>query len=138
MNIGSLAEQTGVSPKTIRYYESVNLLPPAVRQSNGYRTYSDNDVATVNFIHRARNLGFSIKQVAALLELLQDKNRASADVKALALSHIREIEERIGDLEALRRTLVDLTDHCHGDHRPDCLILDGLAGAEEEGRHAQP
>jgi len=75
MNIGSLAERTGVSPKTIRYYESVSLLPRAERQSNGYRTYSSSDVATVNFIHRARNLGFSIKQVAALLELWQDKNR---------------------------------------------------------------
>jgi len=133
MNIGSLAERTGVSPKTIRYYESVSLLPRAERQSNGYRTYSSSDVATVNFIHRARNLGFSIKQVAALLELWQDKNRASADVKALALAHIGEIEERIGELEALRLTLVDLTEHCHGDQRPDCPILDGLAGTEEGG-----
>jgi len=133
MNIGSLAEQTGVSPKTIRYYESVSLLPRAERQANGYRTYSEIDIATVNFIHRARNLGFSIKQVAALLELWQDKNRASADVKALALEHIREIEDRIGELEALRLTLVDLTEHCQGDHRPDCPILDGIAGAEESG-----
>lgn len=126
MNISHAAKQSGVPAKTIRYYESIGLIPPATRLENGYRDYADNDVATLRFINQARNLGFSIKDVESLITLWQDHNRASADVKQLALDHIREIDQRMEELQAVRETLVDLTKRCHGDDRPDCPILQGL------------
>lgn len=129
-NIGEAAKETGVSAKTIRYYESIGLLPPPARARNNYRFYGPQDIATLRFIQRARALGFSLKDVASLLELWRDKRRASADVKALALDHIRAVERRIAELESIRRTLIDLTQRCHGDDRPDCPILDDLAGAD--------
>lgn len=131
MNIGNIAKQSGVPVKTIRYYEEIGLIPPAVRAENGYRRYAATDVETLRFIHRARRLGFPVKDVGNLLTLWRDKNRASADVKALALRHIKEVEERIAELEAIRRTLLHLTDRCHGDNRPDCPILEGMAKSSE-------
>lgn len=132
-NIGEAAKQTGVPAKTIRYYESIGLLPPPARAENNYRFYGPQDIATLCFIQRARALGFTLKDVTSLLELWRDKRRASADVKALALGHIRAVERRIAELESIRRTLVDLTDRCHGDDRPDCPILGDLAG-DDAGR----
>ncbi len=126
MNISTVAKQSGVPAKTIRYYESIGLIPPASRRENGYRDYSDSDVSTLRFISRSRNLGFSIKDVESLVTLWQDRNRAGADVKSLALNHISEIDHRINELQAVRDTLVDLTKRCHGDDRPDCPILQGL------------
>ncbi len=129
MNIGEAASQSGVKAKTIRYYEDVGLLPKAARSPAGYRRYGDNDVATLRFVNRARGLGFSVRDVADLLALYHDRDRASADVKAVALAHIAGIERKLGELESMRRTLLDLTERCHGDARPDCPILDDLAGA---------
>ena len=128
MNIGSVARETGVPAKTIRYYESIGLIPQARRADNGYRHYGDTDVEVLRFIQRARRLGFSVSDVGDLLALWHDKERVSADVKALALRHVEEMERRIAELDALRRTLVDLAERCHGDDRPDCPILDDLAG----------
>ena len=128
MNIGSVARDTGVPAKTIRYYESIGLIPRAQRSENGYRHYGDTDVEVLRFIQRARRLGFSVNDVADLLALWRDKERASADVKALAQRHVEEMERRIAELDALRRTLVDLAERCHGDDRPACPILDDPAG----------
>ncbi len=130
MNIGTVSKRSGVPAKTIRYYESVGLLPNPVRSENGYRTYGDRDVDTLKFVQRARKLGFKVKDVAALLTLWQDKNRASGDVKALAVSHIEEVEERIQELEAIRHTLLHLVNRCQGDDRPDCPILEGISEKE--------
>ena len=127
MNIGTAASESGVTAKTIRYYESIGLIPPATRAENGYRNYTEFDVETLRFIQHSRRLGFSVKDVGNLLELWGDKERSSADVKALALEHISEVERRIKELETIRRTLMDLTDRCHGDDRPECPILDDLA-----------
>ena len=128
MNIGAASESSGVPAKTIRYYEGIELIPRADRLENGYRDYSTEDVQTLQFIHRARKLGFSIKDVGNLLTLWQDKNRASAEVKELALTHIERLDERIAELEVIRGTLVHLTEKCHGDDRPDCPILSELGG----------
>ncbi|MBT3659906.1 MAG: Cu(I)-responsive transcriptional regulator [Rhodospirillaceae bacterium] len=127
MNIGKIADETGITAKTIRYYESIDLIPAAERQSNGYRSYTDNDVATLKFISRARTLGFSLEEVRGLLTLWYDKNRASSDVKALALIHIEEIETRIAELQSVKNTLLHLTARCQGNDRPDCPILEDLA-----------
>ena len=129
MNIGTVSNESGVPTKTIRYYESIGLIPKATRAENGYRHYDRNDIETLRFIQRSRRLGFSVKDVGNLLALWRDKERVSADVKALALKHIAEIEKKIAELDSLRRTLVHLTDRCHGDHRPDCPILNDLAGS---------
>jgi len=128
MNIGSAAKRSGVSAKTIRYYESVGLIPRAARADNGYRDYATNDVETLRFIKRSRSLGFSVETVASLLDLWRNTSRASGDVKAVALKHIEDVEQRIAELESIRDTLKHLTKCCHGDDRPDCPILEGLAG----------
>ena len=130
MNIGAAATETGVPAKTIRYYESIGLIPPAIRAENGYRNYTDFDIKTLKFIQHARRLGFSVKDVGDLLGLWQNKNRSSANVKALALKHVSEVETRIAELQSIRRTLIDLTKRCHGDDRPDCPILEDLAGRQ--------
>ncbi|MFQ5764591.1 MAG: Cu(I)-responsive transcriptional regulator [Rhodospirillales bacterium] len=127
MNIGTAASESGVTAKTIRYYESIGLIPPATRAENGYRHYTAFDIETLKFVQHARRLGFSVRDVGALLGLWRDKDRSSADVKALALRHIAEVDRRIAELDSIRRTLVDLTDRCHGDDRPECPILDDLA-----------
>ena len=131
MNIGEAASKSGVPAKTIRYYESIGLIPPAVRAENGYRNYSPFDIKTLKFIQHARRLGFSVKDVGGLLELWRDKSRTSADVKALALKHISDVEKRIAELQSTRNTLIDLTDRCHGDDRPDCPILVDLAASPD-------
>lgn len=130
MNIGQAAERSGVPAKTIRYYESIGLVAPAERTSGGYRVYGDKDVQTLQFINRARNLGFSVKQVGELLELWRDRQRSSADVKAVAHQHLAEIDQRMGELAAMRDTLEHLVNRCHGDSRPECPILADLAGEQ--------
>lgn len=127
MNIGEAARRSGVSAKTIRYYESVGLIPAAGRTASGYRAYTANEVETLRFIHRARSLGFSVADVSGLLELWRDRSRASADVKAIALKHVADIERKIGELDTIRRTLLDLTTRCCGDDHPECPILEELA-----------
>lgn len=129
MNIGTVAVRSGVPPKTIRYYESVGLIPSADRAPNGYRVYDEVDVQTLRFIQRARDLGFSVEDVASLLALWRDRNRASAEVKGLALRRIEHVERKILKLETIKRALLDLAERCHGDDRPDCPILEQLAGA---------
>ena len=130
MNIGAAAEATGVPSKTIRYYESIGLIPPATRAENGYRHYTDFDIETLKFIQRTRHLGFSVKDVGGLLALWHDKDRTSASVKALALNHISDVEQRIQELDTIRKTLIDLTERCHGDDRPECPILDEFATSD--------
>ena len=126
MNIGQAAKRTGLSAKMIRYYESIGLLKPASRSDSGYRLYQQDDLHALAFIKRSRDLGFSLEEVAKLLTLWQDRQRASADVKALALAHVDELNRKIAELSALRDTLSDLVQHCQGDHRPDCPILRDL------------
>jgi Cu(I)-responsive transcriptional regulator len=128
MNIGQAARHSGVSAKMIRHYEEIGLIPKAARSYSGYRTYTGNDVHTLRFIRQARSLGFSIKQIEQLLGLWRNQRRPSSKVKALALSHIAELDARIVELQAMKRTLQSLAAHCHGDDRPGCPILDGLAG----------
>ncbi|GMQ75269.1 MAG: Cu(I)-responsive transcriptional regulator [Gammaproteobacteria bacterium] len=129
MNIGTVADASGVPAKTIRYYESVGLIPPARRAQNGYRRYSDTDVQTLLFVQRARSLGFSVEDVASLLGLWRDKRRASAEVKELAARHVVRIEEKVRELESIRHVIQDLMERCHGDDRPQCPILDELGNA---------
>lgn len=133
MNIGQAAEASGISAKMIRYYESVGLTPPAQRSASGYRVYSMADVHTLQFIHRARGLGFSVDQMRELLSLWQDQSRASADVKAVALAHVAELDDKIEALQTMRDTLTHLAEHCHGDARPDCPILEDLEGCASDG-----
>ncbi|MCF6391402.1 Cu(I)-responsive transcriptional regulator [Mycobacterium sp. MBM] len=126
MNIGQAAKHSGLSAKMIRYYEATGLLKPAHRSDSGYRLYSDEDLHTLAFLKRSRDLGFSLEEVGKLLALWQDRQRASSDVKALARQHIDELNQKIVELSSLRDTLQDLVDTCQGDHRPDCPILKGL------------
>lgn len=127
MNIGEASERSGVSAKMIRYYESVGLLPPASRRSNGYRDYGDQEVAVLQFVRRTRDLGFSLEEVGALLALWSDKNRPSREVKRLAEKHIGELERRIHDMRSVIGTLKSLTRRCHGNEGSACPILDDLA-----------
>ena len=127
-NIGQAAAATGVSAKMIRHYESIGLVPKADRTFANYRIYSANDVHTLRFIKRARNLGFSMKQIEALLGLWQTR-RASSEVKKLAMHHVEDLDARIREMEAMRNTLRNLAEHCHGDQRPECPILEDLSGA---------
>ena len=126
MNIGQAARQTGLSAKMIRYYESIELLPRAGRTESGYRQYGAQDLHRLAFINRARDLGFSLEEVSKLLTLWQDRQRASADVKAMAAGHIDELNSKIAELSSLRDSLQELMEHCHGDQRPDCPILKDL------------
>lgn len=127
LNIGQASEASGVSAKMIRHCESIGLIPPAHRTESGYRLYGESDVHTLQFIRNARDLGFSIPQIGTLLELWNDRGRPSAEVKRLACAHIDELDEKIRGLQAMKATLEQLASHCHGDHRPDCPILSGLA-----------
>lgn len=137
MNIGQAARKSGVPAKTIRYYESVGLIDPAERTSSGYRVYSDKEVQILRFIQRARSLGFSVRQVSELMALWQDRQRSSAQVKALARFHLQEIELKIEELSDMRDTLFDLMEKCHGDGRPDCPILKELAKDGAGGTKAE-
>ena len=127
MNIGEAARESGVTAKMIRYYESVDLLAPTARTDAGYRVYGRREIHTLRFIRQARHLGFSIDDIRKLLALWQDRSRASSEVKAMALHHVADLERRIVELSEMRDTLTHLADHCHGDSRPDCPILEGLA-----------
>ena len=127
LNIGDAARASGVSAKMIRHYESIGLIGAARRTDAGYRVYTGQDVRVLQFVHRGRALGFSLDQISDLLALWQDKDRASADVRALARTHIEELNRKIAEMEAMRRTLESLAASCHGDARSDCPILDDLA-----------
>jgi Cu(I)-responsive transcriptional regulator len=130
VNIGEAAKQSGVSAKMVRHYESLGLLGAVARTDSGYRLYSAVDVHTLRFIKRCRDLGFSMAEIGELVGLWQNKRRASANVKKIAQKHMDELSERIAAMQAMQRTLSTLLDCCHGDDRPDCPILDDLAGKE--------
>ena len=136
MNIGTAARQSGVPAKTIRYYESVGLIQPAERSAAGYRVYDKQDVETLRFVQRARSLGFSVEEVGSLLALWRDRSRSSAEVKALARHRVEDIDRKITELTEMRETLLHLMERCHGDARPDCPILQGLAGKAERKEQA--
>ncbi|MER2269043.1 Cu(I)-responsive transcriptional regulator [Methylobacterium oxalidis] len=127
VTIGEAARRTGVSAKMIRYYESIGLLPAPVRAESGYRTYGASDLHTLRFVRRARDLGFSMEAIGDLLALWRDRDRSSAQVKAIALDHVAALRRRVRELEAMAGTLADLAESCCGDDRPDCPILDDLA-----------
>ncbi|HEV8690807.1 MAG TPA: Cu(I)-responsive transcriptional regulator [Ideonella sp.] len=128
MNIGGAAKASSVSAKMIRHYESVGLFPEALRTEAGYRQYTEKDVNTLRFIRHSRDLGFSIEQIRELLGLWQNRRRPSRQVKALAQAHIEELEAKLKELQAMKATLEHLVHCCHGDERPDCPIIDSLAG----------
>ena len=127
MNIGTAARITGLPAKTIRYYEDIGLIVPA-RSANGYRAYDDHHLHRLAFLQRARSLGFSIDECRLLLSLYEDGHRQSSDVKRIALEKIAEIDRKIEELSGIRSALAHLAENCHGDQRPDCPILDDLAG----------
>lgn len=132
MNIGAAAQASGLSAKMIRYYEQIGLLPAATRRDSGYRDYDSRDVDTLRFVRQARALGFTLDTIRALLSLWQDGQRSSADVKALALAQVAELDQRISDLTRMRDAVARLAHRCHGDQRPECPILEEL----ERGRLA--
>jgi len=125
MNIGEASQGSGVSAKMIRYYESIGLIPPPARSDGGYRVYTDADVRRLSFIHRAREFGFPVERIRALIGLWQG-GRPSREVKEIALAHVAELQDRIARLTAMAETVQELADACHGDHRPDCPILRDL------------
>ena len=127
MNIGDVAERSGLPPKTIRYYEDIGLVTPQ-RAANGYRSFRDSDLHKLTFLGHARSLGFSIEDCRALLALYEDETRASSDVKRIAQGHLARIDQKIADLAAMRETLSHLVRECAGNDRPDCPILQGLEG----------
>ena len=138
MNIGEAARRSGLTAKTIRFYEQIGLIRPAPRAGNAYRDYGERDVHVLRFVARARALGFSVEQCRELLALYADRARASADVKAIAQAHIADIERRVAELAAMRATLRHLVERCHGDDRPDCPILEELAASTRLARPASP
>lgn len=127
IDIGRAAERSGVSAKMIRHYEAIGLLPKVARTFANYRLYTENDLHTLRFIRRARTLGFSMENIRELLGLWQSRTRSSAAVKKIARAHIDGLKEKIDELEGMVKTLEHLVAHCHGDHRPECPILDDLA-----------
>ncbi len=127
MKISDVARQTGLTVKSIRYYENIGLIPPPGRTQAGYRVFSPKDLHRLHFIRRARSLGFGVEECHQLLSLYDDRSRASADVKSVALNRISDIDRKIAELEDMRRILTDLADQCQGDDRPDCPILADIA-----------
>lgn len=127
--IGMASRLSNVSAKMVRHYESLGLLPEVARTDNGYRQYTEADVRTLQFIRRGRDLGFSMAEIAELVDLWHNRKRASASVKRIAQKHVDELTQRIEAMQAMQRTLGALLTSCHGDDRPDCPILDDLAGA---------
>lgn len=125
-SIGRAAELSGVTPKMIRHYESLGLIPKAARTLGDYRVYTAQEVHTLRFVRRARSLGFSMEEIRGLLGLWRNQRRASAAVKRLALKHVAELDSKIEELQSMRAALADLAAHCHGDQRPECPILDDL------------
>jgi len=132
MNIGEASGASGVSAKMIRYYESIGLIRPPLRTDSNYRVYSPEDVHVLRFVKRARTLGFSVDETATLLGLWQDKSRASAEVKQIATGHIEALQSKIVELQSMVKTLSHLAHCCGGDDRPDCPILDDLAGVNSK------
>lgn len=130
MNIGQASEASGVNAKMIRYYESIDLISAASRTGSGYRQYAEKDVQTLRFIKRSRELGFSIERIKTLLSLWDDGGRHSSDVKQLARQYIAELDLDIAKMQSIRNELSHLADCCHGDDKPECPILDGLARQE--------
>jgi MerR family copper efflux transcriptional regulator len=128
MTIGQAAKSSAVSAKMIRHYESIGLLPKAQRTQSGYRLYDETDVHTLRFIQRGRSLGFPLETIRTLLALWRNRRRSSAQVKELSLRHVEDLERKIAEMQAMVRTLRHLAHNCHGDDRPDCPILDDLAG----------
>ena len=137
-SIGETAAASGVSAKMIRHYEAIGLIGKAGRTFGNYRIYGDKDVHILRFIRRARALGFSIQQIRELLSLWQDRRRASANVRRLALEHVELLETKARELEAMARALKDLASQCRGDHRPDCPIIDELALPEPASEKRRP
>ncbi|MBW0432402.1 Cu(I)-responsive transcriptional regulator [Leptospira yasudae] len=131
MNIGNVSKESGVSAKQIRHYESIGLIPKARRKDSGYRTYSSDDVHILKFVKRARSMGFGLSEIQKLVGLWRNKSRASADVKKLALTHLKTLENKINELQEMAATLKHLAHHCQGDHRPSCPILKTLSNEEE-------
>lgn len=127
MNIGQASKLSGVSQRMIRHYEVIGLTPKAARRDSGYRDYDDKDVHTLRFIRRARDLGFPIEEIGQLLALWQDRDRASADVKALATARVEELKRKELEIREMRLSLENLARNCHGDQRPDCPILEDMA-----------
>lgn len=134
MNIGELSKKSGVNAKMIRHYESIGLIPKATRSSAGYRVYGMNDIQFLKFIKQARSLGFSMPEIKKLIGLWRNKSRKSSEVKALAVKHIEELEEKIEEMQLMVKSLKKLAKNCHGDSRPDCPILESLE-ADEESCH---
>ena len=136
MNISEAAGASGVSAKMIRHYEAIGLVHKPRRTSANYRTYSESEIHVLRFVRAARELGFSMRQIGELLDLWRDRRRPSRRVKALVTAHVRDLERRIAELQAMKSTLEELAHHCHGDERPDCPILDDLSGLHDSGAHA--
>ncbi len=133
MNIGEAAKASGVSAKMIRHYEDSGLIAKTRRTGSGYRIYGEPDVHVLRFIRRSRDLGFSLAEIKTLLGLWVNRRRASAEVKKLAMEHVHDLDAKIVEMQAMRKTLVDLARTCHGDNRPDCPILDDLSGHAHHG-----
>jgi MerR family transcriptional regulator, copper efflux regulator len=133
MNIGEAAAASGVSAKMIRYYEEIGLISPPARTESGYRTYGGDDISSLRFVRRARDLGFTVEQIGNLMTLWRDRSRASADVKKLALSHVKALEDKMREIEEMAAALRHLAENCHGDDRPGCPIIEELSG-----QHAAP
>ena len=131
MNIGEAARQCELPAKTIRYYEDIDLVRPG-RLENGYRDYSDRDIHTLRFLQRSRSLGFSIEECRLLLSLYEDEGRASSDVKSIVNSKIKDIDQKIQELNSLKATLEFLANSCHGNDKPDCPIIDDLSGRHDQ------
>ena len=130
MKIGAASAQSGISERMIRHYEKIGLMPKAARRESGYRDYDERDLHTLRFIGRARDAGFPIEEIRQLLTLWHDRERSSADVKALALARAAELKRKAKELDAMRRSLEHLAERCHGDNRPDCPILIDLEGKD--------
>lgn len=137
-NIGEAAHRSGVSAKMVRHYESLGLLLSVDRTEAGYRQYTEKEVHTLRFIKRCRDLGFSMVAIEELLKLWQNRRRSSAEVRRIAERHAKGLDQRIAEMEAMRRTLEHLIHCCQGDHRPDCPILEELQGSRTSVRHAAP
>lgn len=127
MNVGEAALASGLPAKTIRYYEKIGLIAPE-RAANGYRTYGPDDIHRLHFLRRARSLGFPVEDCRQLMALYRDKGRSSQSVRDIAVAHVEAIDRKLRELEAMRATLRTLIEACHGDHRPECPILDDIAG----------
>jgi Cu(I)-responsive transcriptional regulator len=136
MNIAEAARRAALTPKAIRFYEAQGLLRPD-RASNGYRSFADQDVHTLRFLKRARDLGFSVEECRSLLALYHETDRSNAEVKALAENRIAEIDRRLADLASIRAALAHLASTCSGNDRPECPILDDLAGEGESANTQQ-